>query len=186
MVNSIHEIFMMLHYSVIIEKIDRVHHMIRERFVAPTYIPRNYNEFCKIIKEYYQYHYKAWLAGPTMPDDLALSQARMYLEKGQGGFIQIAKNSLEGREGGLISAIDAIASGLLDDATEKYTLYVLTTALAPQDYDKKVAFMQSYLNEFSHVLPREKLMSAYELAANFDAFIKFHIEWINSFRSAVK
>ena len=186
MVNSIHKIFMLLHYSVIVEKIDSVHQMIRERFVAPTYIPRDYDEFCKIIKKYYQYHYKAWLAGPTMPDDLAFSQARMYLDKGQGGFIQIAKNSLDGREGGLIAAIDVIADGLRDDATEKYVLHVLSTAVNPMDYDKKVAFMQSYLNEFFHVLPGEKLMGAYELAANFDAFIKFHIEWINSFRSAVK
>lgn len=182
---GLHEILRMLHISVITEKVDRPQNMIRERWVTPTYVPADYPEFCKIITGYYQYHMQAWLGGPAMPVDIAFTQARALLEKGQGGYIQMAKCALGGREGSIIAAIDQIAAGIKDQATEAWTGYVLGTFVNPLDYDSKLAIMQSYLREFSHVLPGEKLMSAYELASNFDAFIKFHLQWINTLRKAV-
>lgn len=182
---GLHGILQLLHISVITEKVDRPHRMIRERWVTPTYVPVDYPEFCKIITGYYQYHTKAWLGGPTMPADLAFSKAREILEKGQGGYVQIGKCSLGGREGGVIAAIDLIAEGIMEDATEKYITYILSTYVNPLDYDSKVALMKEYRAEYAHVLPGEELMSAYELAANFDAFIKFHLQWINSFRKAI-
>ena len=186
MVQSIQEIFMLLHIDVVRDKVDRVHHMIRELWVAPVFMPDDYDDFCRMITSYYQYHHKAYLGGPTMPEDLAFSNAQIFIEKGKGDFIQVIKKALAGREGGLPAVIDMISDGFINDTTEKYVNYILNTSVAPFDYDKKVAFMQTYLDEFSHVLPEERLMSAHELAANFEAFVKFHLEWINSFRNAVK
>ena len=186
MAKSIRELFRLLHINVITEKVDRPHSMIRENWRTPTYVPEDYNEAVDILTHYYQYHHQAWMGGPVMPADMAFGHVREALEKAQGGYVQAMKQALAGREGGLVARVDAIAEEIKQDATEKYVIWVLSTFVAPMDFDSKVALMSEYLNEYAHVLPGEKLMSPYELAANFDAFVKHHIAWINQLRNAIQ
>lgn len=182
---SIEEIFRLLHISVITEKVDKPHNMIRECWVTPKYVPDDYEELCKLITDYYQYHYQKFYGGNLMPADLAFGQARQIMEQTQGGYIQLAKNALEGRDRGLPALFDAFRDNFIEQHTEQYILSILGDYVNPLDYDLKVKLMSDYLNEYSHVLPDEKMLSAYELAANFEPFIKMHLTWIDSYRKAI-
>jgi len=81
--------------------------------------------------------------------------------------------------------LDMITEKMKDEATESYITYILNRYVNPLEYDSKVSLMQEYINEFAHVLPGERLMSAYEMASNFEGLINFHLKWIYSFRRTI-
>jgi hypothetical protein len=184
---NIQDLLNMLHITIIHEKIDKPHFMIRENYVLPKYVASSYNDCCNIITKYYQYHYSAWMKFSTpMPKDIAFAQVKTILDKGQGGFVTSVKNALWGRDAALVGLLDAIADSLREDATEKYVEYILSK-VSPLDYDLKVQFMRQYIKQYATpVLPNEKLMSPYELAANFGGVIKYHLQWINSLRKNIQ
>ncbi len=188
MAKNIQDILDMLHISVIGKKIDEPHYMIREAYKLPRYIARDYNDCCELGTKYLQYHFSKWTNCPTLlPTDMAFAQVREILDKLQGGFVGAVKNAIRGREKGLVGFIDVIADSLRDEAVEKYIMYVVTTHIPPMDYDLKVRLMKEYLKKYaSHILPNEQLMSPYELAANIESLIKFHMEWINSLRKNIQ
>ncbi len=185
---NIQYILDLLRSNKISEEVDKPHYMIREGYNLPRYKAEDYDDCCNIIIHYYQYHFRAWMkSSTTMPRDIAFGQAKQMLDKGQGGFIKHVKNAIWGRESGLIGLIDTIADTLREDSVAKYVDYVLSTHVNPMDFDLKVHFMKQYLKQYAiPVLPGERLMSAYELASNFDAVIKYHLQWINSLRTNIQ
>ena len=182
---DLHKILKMLHVSVITEKVDRPINMIRERWVCPKYRPDDYEDCCRMLISFMQYFNSAWThTSAKMPEDIAFSRVENILEN-KGGFVQVVKDSLAGREGGIVAVLDMITEKMKDEATESYITYILNRYVNPLEYDSKVSLMQEYINEFAHVLPGERLMSAYEMASNFEGLINFHLKWIYSFRRTI-
>lgn len=175
-----------LHIDVIGRVIEYPHTMIRERYKVPKYVADDSQECIRIMVNYFQYHYASWMKVRfTMTYELALAKVKDLLSK-KGGFAQSIKNATKGREGGLIAAIDAIAEALKEEATERYIEGVVTSCIDPLDFSLKVALADEYIRVYAtHVLPGEKLLSPYELAANFESIIKYHVKWIVSYRNVV-
>jgi len=201
---SIKEILNLLHVDVIAERIESVHKMIRESYKVTKYTVENYEEFKKEISTYYQYHYRLWLdVDPTMPLDLAHTRAEDILKNSpdpnlpkirdvlgnvsDNGYTVSYKNAKRGRYGGLVGVIDAIAEGIKNEAITKYVSAVFLDCVDPLNFEKKIEFMQEYLNMFGQVLlPGEDLLSIYELANNLEAVIQNHVKLINEFRKTLQ
>lgn len=175
-----------LHIDVIGRVIEYPHNMIRERYKVPKYVADDSQECIRIMVNYFQYHYASWMKVRfTMPYELALAKVKDLLSK-KGGFAQSIKNATKGREGSLISALDAIAEALKEEAMERYIEGVITSCIDPLDYDSKVSLASEYLKLYaSHILPGERLVSHYELGANIESLIKYHVKWIVSYRNVV-
>jgi len=201
---SIKEILDLLHVDVIAERIESVHKMIRESYTVSKYIVENYEEFKQEITAYYQYHFAMWMHGtPTMPYRLAHQRVNNLLDNspspnlakvrdilgisGETGYIVAYKNAKTGRYGGLLGVIDAIADGMKNDAVTKYVSAVFLDCVDPLNFEKRIQFMQEYLNLYGGVLlPGEDLLSVYELANSLEAVIQNHVKLINEFRKTLQ
>lgn len=201
---SIKEILNLLHVDVIAERIESVHKMIRENYKVKRYFIENYEEFKEEITKYYQHHYTQWLdVDPTMPPELAHSRAHDILENSpnpnlpkirdilgstnETGYSVAYKNAKSGRYGGLVGVIDAIAEGIKNEAISKYVSAVFLDCIDPLNFDKRIEFMQAYLDMFGAVLlPDEELLSVYELASDLEAVVQNHVKLINDFRKKLQ
>jgi len=201
---SIKDILDLLHIDVIGEEIESVHNMIRESYTVKKYVVGSYDEFKQEVSQYYSYHFSNWIEAPTaMPLDMAHGGAREILDyspdtrlsriegvldkEGGGGYVAAVKNCLSGRHGGLVGVIDAIAEGIKQQAVKRYVRAVFLDCVNPLDFDKRVAFMQEYLNTYGGLLlPNEDLLSVYDLAANFEAVIQHHVRLVNEFRKTLQ
>lgn len=186
--DNIQEILNRLHQDVIGQEVDYPHRIIREGYKVRKFIVNSHEEAFDELTHYYQYHYAAWLkTGPVMPYDLAYSNMRTVIEQAQGGYVQIIKNCISGRDGGLLEAINLIAEAFRKEAVEKYVGYIVGTYIDPLDYDYKIRLMRQYLDQYGrYLLPGERTMSVYELAANCEQIIKFHANAICSFRKLLQ
>jgi len=176
-----------LHIDVISRDIERKHRTIRENWTVKNYHPSSYEDAHEYLTKYYQYHYSRWLGvGMTLPADVAYSEVRRILES-KGGYVPNLKKALRGRYGGMIELINVIAQEFEKESAEKYIRYVIGTHVNPLDYNLKVELARQYLETYGRrMLPGEELMNPHELAANFDAVIKHHVELVNQYRNIVQ
>lgn len=173
----------MLHPDVIGERVEYVLNMLRENYRVPKYIADDFHDCARIIVGFYQYLYAGWLGTDVvMPYELALSQVKELLSK-KGGFANLVKNSLRGREGGLIGAIDSLVDSFKEVAVSQYVDGVVTHFVDPLDFELKMDLAEEYLEKYArHVLPNEELIHPGLLAANFESIIKYHVKWVVSYR----
>jgi len=201
---SIKEILNLLHVDVIAQRIESVHRMIRENYKVTKFFVENYEEFKQEISKYYEHHYTQWLdVDPAMPPELAHSRAHDILENSpnqnlpkirdilgstnESGYIVAYKNAKSGRYGGLVGVIDAIAEGIKNDAISKYVSAVFLDCVDPLNFDKRIEFMQAYLDIYGAILlPGEELLSVYELANDLEAVIQNHVKLVNEFRKKLQ
>jgi hypothetical protein len=182
------EIMSKLHIDVISRKIDYVHDAIREEWTVKKYFPKDYEDCHRYLTKYYQYHFARYAkANVKMPDEMAFAYVREILEKSQGGYAVNIKNALKGRHGGMIALINMLADDLKKQAVEQYVGYIINEHVDPLDFPLKVELMRQYISKYArHMLPGEDLMSPYELAANLNQVIKYHVQMVNSYRNIVE
>jgi hypothetical protein len=183
-VMTVKDILDLLHPDVIAERVDEPHRMIREGFRVPKYVADDYGDCLRIIVGYFQYHFAGWMGlDVVMPYELALTQVKELLSR-KGGFVLAVKNAVRGREGALVSAIDLIAESFRELSVEQFIDGVLTRYINPMDFDLKMRLAGEYLERYAvHVLSGEDIISAAELAGNFERIIKFHVKWVVSYRN---
>lgn len=181
---TIKKILDMLHPSVIAMKVDEPLRMAREKFRVPKYVADDYHDCVKLLVRFFQFLYAEWMdSDVVMPYELALSQVKELLSK-KGGFALLVKNSIRGREGGLVLAVGQVMESFLELATTQYIDGVLTHWINPLDFDLKMRLAEEYLDRYAvHVLAGEDIISAAELAANFEYIVKYHVKWVVSYRN---
>ncbi len=138
-----------------------------------------------------------------MPDAMAFHEAKKLLKNmprpdspmarihevldSQGGFVYAVKKALRGRDRGLIGVIDDIAEAMKQEAVQRYVQTVFLECVDPLNFDKKVHFMNEYLEVYGRVLlAGEVLLSPYELAANLETVIQHHVMLVNEFRKTIQ
>ena len=185
---NISQVFSDLDTDTLVEVIDRPHRLIRDGYRVPVYAVGSYEEACEILTEYYQYHFEGWLrSGTPLRADIAFANVRMILDGHEGGWVVAVKNAIRGRRGGLIGLIDAIAEAFQKEALEKYVRYVIDTRICLLDFEQVIAFAEQYLDQYGrYLLPGEELMSKYELAANLEAIIQYHVQIMDNFRQRIQ
>lgn len=186
--SNIQEVFDALSLHAVSEKVHLPHKMIRERYRVRKYAADSYEDACDELTRYYQYHWQTWMRTSTgLPADYAFAAVRAILDGQQGGFVVAVKNAIRGRQGGLVALVDAIAEAIEKDALERYIRWVIDSMICRLDYEQVIAFARQYLAQYGrYILPGEEMMSEYELAANLDALIRFHVNVVGSFRQMLQ
>ncbi len=187
-VANVQEILDKLHQDLIGKKIDYPHRMIRESYTLSNFLPKTKDEADSILTEYFAYHYTRSLNfNGKMPADIAYSEMRQLLEKQKGGYVQAIKNCVTGRDGGIVEVINLIAEELRKMAVFKYINYIVGIHINKLDFDYRVKLMSQYLSQYGqHILPGEKMMSAYELAGNAEMLVKYHANIVCNFRKLLQ
>ena len=157
-----------------------------------------------MVTDFYQYAFQEWhnttvempqtmawgraeniLQRLSLPD-ARLSRIRTYLDN-QGGYHQSIKNSIRGRDGGIIKVLDTIIEGMKREAVQQYVTALFLDAIDPLGWEIKVRFMEEYVQRYGHlVLPDEELLHPTELAAHMENVIENHVGLINQFRTRLQ
>lgn len=185
---NIQEIFDALSIKQVVDKVHLPHKVIREKYEVKKFRAKDYDEAMSILTKYYQFHFAKWTrTTPYLSEDIAFANVRLILDKEKGGFVVAMKNAIRGREGGLISLVNKIAQSFEEESLQKYIRYVIDHMLNRLDFNQMVLFAQQYLNQYAkYLLPEEEVMTPYELAANLEGIIKYHIQVLNSYRQMLQ
>lgn len=166
------------------------HDLARERYIVSRATVNSYQEFDEEITRFVQYQLNATQGNPAVPRYMASSQAVDIIERAfnsigglQGGY-ELASTGIRG---GLRGVIDAIYQALKKQDEEAYIEHILRLWCDPLSFQDRTSLMQEYLNRFRHNFPQGiRVPSASELAANYQAVIRFHAELINSIRMGIR
>lgn len=201
-IRSVEELIGMIGIDVIGE-IEAYHRMLREQYKVKKVRVDSYEEFVEEVVKYYQYHTCTMYNAPSpvpasivrgnalamfafTPDPRIASAAEMLGGK-EEGYKVAADNSIRGRHGGLIGAIDALSQAFAQKAIRKHIDAVFLEAINPRNYDLRVSFMVEYLRIYGAVLLQgQECLSPYLLAANWQAVIENHVKLVNEYRKFIQ
>jgi hypothetical protein len=122
----------------------------RMRYPFSSNTVRNFDEFSRIIGEYYNYHVSHCVTrGGRMTRSKAESRAKALVEseyRRRGGDIVMAYNDArDGTNGGLRAILDIIADGLKAESVEDYIRDVFDRYVAPNSWSQKVNIIQQFM-----------------------------------------
>jgi len=172
------------------EVVGRHHDQARERYILTRHTVGTYEEFHEEITRFVQYQLHATQGNPAVPRYIASSEAVNIIERaftsigGQEGAFEIARTGIRG---GLRAVIDALYQAMKKQDEEAYIEYVLRTEVDPLSFEDRTSLMQAYLNRYRNNLSQNmRVPTAYELASNYEAIIRMHMEVINSIRLGIR
>ncbi len=110
----------------------------------------SFDEFSRLIGEYYAYHSAAVVSrGGMMARSEAASRAKKLLEREyrrQGGDIVTAYNDAhDGTNGGVRHVLDTLAEGLKAESVEAYVQDVFDSYVAPNSWEQQVEIIRQFI-----------------------------------------
>jgi hypothetical protein len=111
----------------------------------------NFNEFGKIISDYYNYHFVKCIShGGNLPPSEAEGRAKEIIEQkfhSKGSNLQGAFNDAhEGTNGGLRIMLDLIAEQLKYEAVERHIRKVFDDQIDPTSWEDKVDIIRQFIS----------------------------------------
>ena len=155
---SIERLFQLLDEQTLAQQGGIRHDTVRMGYRLNANTVANWQEFQRIIVDYYRYHYsKCVSVGGTISDTDAWVLARDMLEqqyRRRRGDINSAYNDAhDGTNGGLRAILDIIADTLKAEALERYVRAVFDRSLDPNSWEERVEIMRQFLDRFGDLLP---------------------------------
>lgn len=173
----------------ITNRVSMRHSLARERYIVTRPTVNSYQQLDEEVTRYVQYQLRATLGNVT-PQYMASSQAMDIIERafanigGIQGAYEIASTGIRG---GLRNIIDVLYEHIKKEEEERYIEWVLRTEVDPLSFQDRASLMQAYLERVRHNLPRGiRTPTALELAGNYEAIIRMHMEVINTIRMGIR
>jgi hypothetical protein len=164
----------------VFDAIDAKVRVMRESFMCP-YVVKDYDEFKEQIFAFWAHSHKCFFnadyakTGLPMPG-LIRNQAYQFVEQHLGGYqelLRAERNSIAGREGGMIAVIDTMTEALVKQQTELYIRSVFFELIEPGDYETRLRLAEELLKTYGPFLfPGERLLPHYIIGANLETFIQ--------------
>lgn len=147
---SIDSLLAELHERTIAQRIGIPHDEARMRYPLQSNIVGSFDEFSRIISDYYNKHFTACVShGGSLPVAEASSRAKELLEqeyRRRGGDIVMAYNDAhDGTNGGMRVVLDTIAEGLKAESVERYTRDAFDRYVSPNSWEQKVEIIRQFI-----------------------------------------
>ncbi len=122
----------------------------RMSFPLASNTVRNFDEFSRIIADYYNHHVSNCVSpGGRLSQSKAASRAKVLLEKEyrrRGGDIVMAYNDAhDGTNGGMRAILDIIADGLKAESVEDHIRDAFDRYVAPNSWSQKVSIIRQFM-----------------------------------------
>ncbi|RJR27414.1 MAG: hypothetical protein C4582_00650 [Desulfobacteraceae bacterium] len=135
---------------IIAQRVGVQHDTARMRYSLNSNTIRNFEDFNRVISEYYNYHFTRCVSqGGSLSSTEASSRAKELLEqeyRRKGGDIVSAYNDAhDGTNGGMRAVLDAIAEGLKLYSVEGYIRDVFDRYIAPNSWETKVEYIRQFI-----------------------------------------
>ncbi len=147
---SIDDLLAELDERILAQRIGIPHDEARMRYPLNSNTVRNFDEFDRIIADYYNAHFTTVVSrGGHLPPSEAASRAKELLEREyrrkQGDIVTAFNDAHDGTQGGLRVVLDYIAEGLKGEALLRYTRAVFDSHVAPNSWEQKVDIIRQFI-----------------------------------------
>lgn len=148
--SSINSLLAELDERTIAQRIGIPHDEARMRYSLRSNTVRDFDEFTRMISDYYTKHFSACVSyGGSLPASEASSRAKELVEREyrrRGGDIVAAFNDAhEGTNGGMRAVLDVIAEGLKAESVEHYIRDAFDRYVAPNSWEQKVEIIRQFI-----------------------------------------
>jgi len=141
----------------------------------------NFDEFSKIIADYYNFHFtKCVSGGGSLSTTEAGGRAKEIIEreyrKRGGDVVSACNNAQDGTDGGMRAVLDVIAEGIKAESVERYVRDMFDRHVAPNSWDDKVDIIRQFIRHCGGQLSssiRSSQPEAY--ASNFEGLIRSYV-----------
>ncbi|MCC7540546.1 MAG: hypothetical protein IT379_30295 [Deltaproteobacteria bacterium] len=168
------------------ERIRKQHDEAVLSFRHPASV-NSYRDFALVMTQAAQHLHAATVAKARLPDDYALDMARQTLTavfREQGGWEQCSIMAMNGKDGGLLACVRALADSMKRQQITKWTDYCLDQAINPMSFDERMAIATEILRDWKQHLPagiRER--NPAEIAHQYRAIIRTVAHLVEVIRS---
>ena len=126
----------------------------RISYALKSNIVGNFDEFNRIIGDYYNHHFTQCVSkGGNLSISEASGRAKEILDREyrrrDGDVVTAFDDAHEGTNGGLRVVLDTIAESIKAESTERYIRDVFDRHVAPNAWDKKVEIIRQFINQTS-------------------------------------
>lgn len=137
----------------IAQRVGIPHDEARMQFCLPSNTVRTFDEFSRICREYYNYHFTRCVThGGSLPPAEAWDRAKQILEQGnrqdrenKSDIVSAFRDARDGTNGGLRHALDVIADGLRSQSIAGYVTDVFDRHVAPDSWQGKVETIRDFI-----------------------------------------
>ena len=148
---SIEKLLEELDERTIAKKVGIPNDQARMSYSLQTNTVESFDEFSKIIGDYYNHHFSKCISlGGKLSDSEATGRAKEILEseyRRRGHDIVTAFNDAhDGTNGGMRNILDTIADRLKDESVERYMRNVFDRHIAPNAWDQKVEIIRQLID----------------------------------------
>ncbi|MBC2714911.1 MAG: hypothetical protein HF978_06340 [Desulfobacteraceae bacterium] len=159
---------------IIAQRIGIPHDEARMRYPIHSNTVKNFDEFNRIIGDYYNTHFTSSISqGGRLSVSESSSRAKEIVEKEyrrrEGDIVMAYNDAHDGTNGGLRVVLDIIADGLKRESVERYVRDVFDRYVAPNSWAQQVeiirqfiAYCGSFLSADIHANPPERYARNYQ------------------------
>jgi hypothetical protein len=144
--------------TTIARKVALAHDTARNRYSCPSETVRDFDEFCDIIGDYYNYHFSTCIAhGGTLSRVDALGEAKKLLlqhyQRHADGVQAAFDDARYGTNSGLRRVLDVIADVLRAESIENHVRNAFDENVKPSSWDHKVEIIRQFFDALGPFLP---------------------------------
>jgi len=154
---SIHSLLTALDEKTIARAVQIPHDNARAGFHIASNTVRNYEEFERIIGNYYNHHFCSCVApGGALPPFEAIGRAKKVLENDYNRRHLTINNAIadakDGTNGGLNTILNSIADALKAESVERYIEDVFDRHVAGDSWEQRVELVRQFMGHFGDAL----------------------------------
>lgn len=134
----------------IAQRVGLPHDEARMRFPLHANTILDFDEFTRVIADYYDYHFTSCISGGGhLSLSEAAGRAKEILEKEyrrrQGDIVSAFNDAHDGTNGGMRVVLDTVAEGLKSDSVERYIRDAFDRHVAPNSWEDKVEIIRQFI-----------------------------------------
>lgn len=178
---NLNSLLIALNEETIVRRIQIPHDEARNRYHVEANTVRDFDEFTRIIGDYYNHHFSACIShGGRFSSEEAASRAKQILareyRRRNGDIVTAFQDAQTGLNTGLRGILDKIAEALKAEAVENYVRHAFDKHVAPNVWDRKVEIIRQFMAKFPDSLPASIRADQPErCAANYEELIRGHV-----------
>jgi hypothetical protein len=126
------------------------HDETRMRYPLRSNTVRSFDEFSRIIGDYYNYHFTACVSnGGQLAPSEAAGRAKEMLQRDyrrrDGDIVMAFNDAHDGTNGGLRVILDLLAEGLKAESVERHIRAAFDRCVAPNSWEQKVELIRQFI-----------------------------------------
>lgn len=178
---SIKNLLAELDEKAIAQRVGTPHDEARMRYSLKSNTVGSFDEFTKIISDYYNYHFTSCVShGGKLSASEAASRAKEIIDqeyqRRHGDRVMAYNDAHDGTNGGLRIILDLIAEKLKSESVERYIRDVFDRNIEPNSWDQKVEIIRQFMAHYgSHFSPAIRSEPPERYAQNYQELIRSYV-----------